>query len=273
MTAALLGNKQPGDLALHPRGDQNRPRLSQRLHPRREVGRVAENFARRIHHNRSGVEADAGVERRLAGGSVPAVELGKSALERERCARGALGIVLLRHRIAEQRHQPVAELLGDMPAHLGHRRRSGIEVGADEVAPLLGVEPRGNAGRTDEVAEHHSEIAPLAGRFGRDRGRIRRCSRCSLRRDERRYGRRCDRRRHRGGAQFGDGREYFPAMPERDADVLEILIRQKAEYRDINFILGKALRVLPETKLSKPVRNLLHAVPRRLNFTTPPTAS
>ena len=127
--------------------------------------------------------------------------------------------------------------------------------------------------RTDEVAEHHSEIAPLAGRFGRDRGRIRRCSRCSLRRHERRYGRRCDRRRHRGGAQFGDGCEYFPAMPERDADVLEILIRQKAEYRDINFILGKALRVLPETKLSKPVRNLLHAVPRRLNFTTPPTAS
>jgi hypothetical protein len=94
-----------------------------------------------------------------------------------------------------------------------------------------------------------------------------------LGRDERRYGRRCDRRRHRGVAQFGDGREYFPAMPERDADVLEILIRQKAEYRDINFILGKALRVLPETKLSKPVRNLLHAVPRRLNFPNPPTAS
>jgi hypothetical protein len=62
-------------------------------------------------------------------------------------------------------------------------------------------------------------------------------------------------------------------MPERDADVLEILIRQEAEYRDINFILGKALRVLPETKLSKPVRNLLHAAPRRLNFPTPPTAS
>ena len=123
--------------------------------------------------------------------------------------------------------------------------------------------------RTDEVAEHHSEIAPLAGRFGRDRGRIRRCSRCSLRR----YRRRCDGRRHRGVAQFGDGCKYFPAMPERDADVLEILIRQEAEYRDINFILGKALRVLPETKLSKPVRNLLHAAPRRLNFPTPPTAS
>ena len=50
-----------------------------------------------------------------------------------------------------------------MAAHLGHRRRSGIEIGADEVAPLLGVEPRGNPGRTHQVAEHHREIAALGG--------------------------------------------------------------------------------------------------------------
>jgi hypothetical protein len=48
----------------------------------------------------------------------------------------------LRHRIAEQRHQPVAELLGDMAAHLHHRRRSRVEIGADQVAPLLGIELR-----------------------------------------------------------------------------------------------------------------------------------
>ena len=47
-------------------------------------------------------------------------------------------------------------------------------------------------------------------------------------------------------------------MPERNTDVLEILIRQMAEYGNVNFILGKALRILPETKLPKPVRNLLH---------------
>jgi hypothetical protein len=51
-------------------------------------------------------------------------------------------------------------------------------------------------------------------------------------------------------------------MPERNTDVLEILIRQMAEYGNVNFILGKALRILPETKLPKPVRNLLHAAPR-----------
>jgi hypothetical protein len=51
-------------------------------------------------------------------------------------------------------------------------------------------------------------------------------------------------------------------MPERDADVLEVLIGQMAEYGDVNFVLGKALRVLPETQLPKPVRNLLHKAPR-----------
>ena len=106
------------------------------------------------------------VELRLAAAGVLAVELGKRALDRQRRARRALGVVLMRHRIAEQRHQPVAELLGDMAAHLVDRRRSGVEIGADEVAPLLGIELRGNAGRADQIAEHHREIAALAGHFG-----------------------------------------------------------------------------------------------------------
>ena len=164
--AALLGDEQSGDLALHPRRDQDRTRLGQRLHPRRDVRRVAVNLARRIHHHRTGFEADAGGKLRLAGTGILAVELGERALDRQRRARRAFGIVLLRDRIAEQRHQPVAELLGDVAAHLRHRRRSGIEISADQIAPLLGVELRGNAGRADKIAEHHREIAALGIRFG-----------------------------------------------------------------------------------------------------------
>ena len=166
LAAALLGDEQAGDLALHPRRDHDRARLGQRLHPRRDVGRVAVNLARRIDHYRAGFDADAGGERRLARAGVLAVQLGERALDRERRPRRALGIVLLRHRIAEQRHQPVAELLGDMAAHLRHRRRGGIEIGADQIAPLLGIEPCGNAGRIHQIAEHHREIAALAGSFG-----------------------------------------------------------------------------------------------------------
>jgi len=36
-------------------------------------------------------------------------------------------------------------------------------------------------------------------------------------------------------------------MPKRDADILEVLIGQMAEYGDIDLILSKALSVLPET--------------------------
>ena len=52
---------------------------------------------------------------------VPGVEVGERALDGERRAHGALGVVLLRLRIAEQRHQPVAELLQHMAAKIGHR--------------------------------------------------------------------------------------------------------------------------------------------------------
>ena len=58
--------------------------------------------------------------------------------------------------------------------------------------------------------------------------------------------------------RLADGREHFPPMPKQDADVLEILIGQMAQYRDINFVLGKALRVLGHAELFEPVRNLLH---------------
>ena len=52
VAAALLGDEQAGDLALHPRRDHDRARLGQRLHPRRDVRRIAVNLARRIDHHR-----------------------------------------------------------------------------------------------------------------------------------------------------------------------------------------------------------------------------
>jgi len=49
--------------------------------------------------------------------------------------------------IAEQRHQPVAELFCHMAAHLRHRRRRVVEISVHEVTLLLGIEPSRNAGR------------------------------------------------------------------------------------------------------------------------------
>ena len=48
------------------------------------------------------------------------------------------------------------------------------------------------------------------------------------------------------------------SMPEQDAYLLQVLIGQISEHREINSVLGKALRVLPETELLQPVGDLLH---------------
>jgi hypothetical protein len=48
----------------------------------------------------------------------------------------------MRQRIAEQAHQPVAQLFSDMTAHFSDRSGSGVEIGTHEVAPFLGIELR-----------------------------------------------------------------------------------------------------------------------------------
>jgi hypothetical protein len=54
-------------------------------------------------------------------------------------------------------------------------------------------------------------------------------------------------------------------MPDRrDANFFEILVAQVTQNIKINIILGKALSVLPETKLFEPFRNLLHQRPSTL---------
>ena len=166
MRAALFRHKQPGDLTLHPRRDQDRARLGQRLHPRGNVGDVAINLAARIEDGGTGFKADAGDELRLGRSGILAIELGQGALDRQRRACRALGVVLVRQRIAEQAHQPVAEFFRDVAAHFGDRGGSGVEIGADEVAPFLGIELRGDRGRADQIAEHDGEIAALTGGLG-----------------------------------------------------------------------------------------------------------
>src|ERR1700693_4046016 len=68
------------------------------------------------------------------------------------------------------------------------------------------------------------------------------------------------------GRRHADGCKDFPPVPERNTDILQVLVSQMGEYGDVNFIFGKTPRVLPETKSLKPVGNLLHIASR---FTGP----
>jgi hypothetical protein len=69
----------------------------------------------------------------------------------------------------------------------------------------------------------------------------------------------------RGSAgELADGSEHYPPVPEQDADVLEVLIGQMGQRRDLNPVFSKTLGVLGHAELFEPVGNLLHRGPLRI---------
>jgi hypothetical protein len=58
--------------------------------------------------------------------------------------------------------------------------------------------------------------------------------------------------------------QHFPAITEDNTQVLQVLISQVAEDREINAVFSKALRILGHAELFEPVGNLLHGGPRRI---------
>src|SRR5262245_1251103 len=75
MTAALLGDEETSDLALHLRRHYDRARFCQRLNTGCSVGRIPVNLARGIDHHRTGFDTYARVERWLPRTGVLAVDI------------------------------------------------------------------------------------------------------------------------------------------------------------------------------------------------------
>jgi hypothetical protein len=171
MRTALLRHEQSRRLPLHGRGYEHRARLGEALNARGDVGRLAEHLARGIDHDWSGIESDARRQRRLPRLRISRVEGFERALDRERGANSAFGVVLLRLRIAEERHQPVAEFFEHVAAKPGHGPRGFIEIGVNEAAPILRIEPRCESGRPDQIAKHDGDRAALGGELGNFRRR------------------------------------------------------------------------------------------------------
>jgi hypothetical protein len=115
---AVLRYEQSGGLPLDHGCDDDRTRLRGALDSRGDIGCFTEHFPRCVDHDLPGIKADP----RLKIWSASCVYFDKGTLDCERGAHRALGVVLLRVRIAEQRHQPVAELFQHMAAETGHRR-------------------------------------------------------------------------------------------------------------------------------------------------------
>jgi hypothetical protein len=58
-------------------------------------------------------------------------------------------------------------------------------------------------------------------------------------------------------------------MPKRHADLFKVSVGQVRQYRNVDVILGKALRVLPEAELLKPISDLLHCAPAKIDPAQP----
>jgi uncharacterized protein YunC (DUF1805 family) len=75
--------------------------------------------------------------------------------QRQPASCGALRIVLVCLRIPEIDQDAVAHVAGDKPAKSLDNLGDAAMVSADDSAQILGIEPRGQGRRADQIAEHH----------------------------------------------------------------------------------------------------------------------
>ncbi len=132
------------------------------MQPGSEVGRLADDrsLLRRAladqiaDDHQPGSDPDPRVER--AGFDIEASDTVDDAQPRP---DRPLGIILMRSRVTEINQHPIAHILGDKPGEAADRLGDGATVGADDLPQIFGVQPRGERGRADEVAEHHRQLA------------------------------------------------------------------------------------------------------------------
>src|SRR5262245_17934685 len=122
------------------------------------VPAAAAHFA---HHDEAGMDADS-----YRQGHTPS--LGEAAIRRPHGLQDsqptlyrALGIVLMRLRIAEVDEQAIPQVLGDMPAEALDNGHAGGLISPNHLAQILRIKLSGETSGIGEVAEHHRELSSL----------------------------------------------------------------------------------------------------------------
>ena len=248
LPAEVAQPEQVADQAAGGAGEDDLPGFRQSLQARREVGGLADHrlLLRRAladqiaDDDKPGGNADADGE--------PLRSTGLQARHRrfylQPRPHRPLGVVLMRPRIAEIGQHPVAHEFGDKAVIARDDAGNGVLIGADLLAQFLGVEPRRQGRRADEIAEHHRQLPPLGGVL-----RLR-------------TGRRGGRRQCLGGGQTGDGSEETLAVPERHAKLLEVDFGQLRQDIGVDFTRAKERLVLSEAETSEPTPDIHGRTPR-----------
>ena len=150
------------------RGDQDGAGLGQGLHAGGQVGGVpdggvvhAEVIADLAHHYRTGVEADAELERETVLSLDPLPVALHRLLDGQGGMTGPLGMVLVGQGGAEEGHHPVAGELVDgalVAVDLGHQD---LEAPVHDLVDLLGVQLLGEGGVVGHVREEDGDDLAL----------------------------------------------------------------------------------------------------------------
>jgi hypothetical protein len=151
------------------RRDEHRAWLRQLFHPRREMGRLtdrrvvhAEVVADRADHDLAGVEPDADLHRHAMRASLLVGVSIDRLLHPQRGVARADGVVFVRNRRAEQRHDPVAHDL----VHRALVAVDGVhhvpEHRVEDLARFLGIAVGQQLHRALEIGEQDGHLLPFA---------------------------------------------------------------------------------------------------------------
>src|SRR6516165_3164723 len=147
----------------------------------------------------------------------------------------SLGVVLMGMRITKVHKDAIPHISGDEPAEVAHGLGDAFLIGRNDLSQVLRVHAGGKRGRTDQVREHHRDLAALGfvpwARVG----------------PRRKLG-----RGGGGSGKLGNRPEQSPAISKRhDAKLLlEILVREVLKDRKIDPVFDKAVRILGQAKRS-----------------------
>ena len=250
-------------------GEADVPGFGERFHAPRDADIVAERgivhrevVADPADHHLARVEADADVE--LDG--VPRTHALREGTHRVADVQGReagwLGVIFMRYRRTEQRHDVIAGELVDRALEPMHAGGGDLEEILDDAKPLSGIEPFGEVHRALDIGEQDGDVLALAFQrrprladlvgevFGRQRrartrGKVVRC-------------RALNRCRHRPrSAERGDGIEQLaPVADCGNPDLPEIFRCQPRQHLPIDLVVVEARGIALKTQTLQPLRNV-----------------
>ena len=169
MRTEFLEHEQTLGQPTGPLADHDGSGLGHRLQPRRHIGRLADDCHRIAKlagadvadHHHAGVDADPNADADPEVGQL-VVQSPDRLDDLETGPDRALGIVLVRFRIAEVNEDTVADVVADMAFETRDDFGAAFLITTHDFVQIFGIEPRRERGRADHVAKHHRELPPFS---------------------------------------------------------------------------------------------------------------